>query len=301
MSENRPRWLRKTLVTNRQAVDIGKALKKYGVRTVCESSLCPNLNECFSKKFATFLLLGPSCTRSCAFCSVKREAPAGVDPEEPRNIARAVKDIGLNYAVITSVTRDDVDDGGAAHFMKTVRAIKEWAEDVTIEVLIPDFGGRAPSIIGLVSARPDIIGHNIETVDRLYAKVRAGSDYRRSILLLKLVKDTDPGQLTKSGLMLGLGEREDEIIGAMEDLRGSKCDILTIGQYLRPGKKNLPVQRFVRPDEFERYRKAGMELGFKHVASGPFVRSSYLAEETYKTINLRSEVDCDTSYSASIS
>lgn len=277
-NDNFPAWLKKRLTVNQDLFETKEILLALKVNTVCESSLCPNLNECFSRRFATFLILGNACTRSCGFCSVSKDAPKAVDPDEPARISEAVKRLGLKYAVITSVTRDDLADGGAGQFVKVVEQIKNFSSSIKIEVLIPDFKGEGYLAERVVRAGPDIVGHNIETVKRLYPNVRPGADYKRSLALLRIIRSWDAGKIIKSGIMLGLGETEDEVIGALDDIRSTGCDIVTIGQYLRPGQENLPVKRFVAPQEFMRYKYIGEEIGFKYVASGPFVRSSYFAD-----------------------
>lgn len=279
---NFPPWLRKRLYATSDFFSTKQALKRHAVNTVCESSRCPNLNECFSKHFATFLILGDSCTRGCGFCSCQRSAaPAPVIADEPQRIACAVRELDLRYVVVTSVTRDDMPDGGASVYAITVEAIREVAGDITVELLIPDLKGDKSSIETVCRAKPQVLGHNIETVKRLYGYARNGSDYDRSLDLLKTVKNLDGSIITKSSIMLGLGETEDEVLRAMRDLRDAGCDILAVGQYLRPTPMNLPVERFAPPEEFERYRQSALKLGFRSVASGPFVRSSYLAGEVY--------------------
>ena len=280
----RPPWLKKRLVMDGALTDTRRILSENGVHTVCESGICPNQNECFSNGHATFLLLGDICTRSCAFCSVKKGSPSPVDRDEPHRIADAVKKLGLRYVVLTSVTRDDLEDGGAGHFADVIREIRRYSAGMRVEVLTPDFMGDRRAIEIVTGARPEVFGHNIETVENLYAAARAGADYSRSLELLRYVKKIDSSQLTKSSIMLGLGEREAEVVIALEDLREAGCDIVTIGQYLSPRPGNLPVAGYVTPEEFERYKTAALGMGFKYVSSGPFVRSSYLAEEAYYSI-----------------
>ena len=277
----RPPWLKKRLFSNEALTDTRNILSGGRIHTVCESSVCPNQNECFANSQATFLLLGDICTRGCAFCSAKRGSAQALDQDEPRRILDTVRRLGLRYVVITSVTRDDLEDGGAGHFARTVDLIKKHSRNIKIEVLIPDFKGGRKSIEKVVEAGPDVFGHNIETIERLYASARTGADYKRSLELLRYVKEIEPLQITKSSIMVGLGEDRDEIFPAMKDLREADCDILTIGQYLKSRQDNLPVSRYVTPQEFSGYRDAAMKIGFKVVLSGPFVRSSYLAEEIY--------------------
>lgn len=280
----RPAWLSKRLVVNDNISDMKEALSDTNVNTVCESSLCPNLNECFSRRFATFLILGSHCTRFCGFCSVEKSPPEDVDRGEPGRILDIVKRIGLKYVIITSVTRDDLPDGGSGQFAKVIDLIKEFSCGIRIEVLVPDFKGKVSAIERVVKAGPDIFGHNIETVERLYPVARYGADYKRSLHILRMAGNMAGRHLVKSGIVLGLGETDAEVCDTMSDIRDSGCDILTIGQYLRPRQTNMPVSRFLEPGEFERYKELGAVLGFKCVASGPFVRSSYLAEEIYKNI-----------------
>jgi len=295
ISTQTPPWLKKRLVANDVLGLTLKTLSEGRVHTVCGSSLCPNLNECFSNGQATFLLLGNICTRGCAFCSVeKRRIPRPVNADEPSEVLAAVKKMNIRYAVLTSVTRDDFEDGGAGRFADTIRLIRNYSEEIKIEALVPDFRGDRKAVETVLDAGPDVFAHNIETVERLYPAVRPGANYRRSLSLLRSAKDMDPGQLTKSSIMTGLGEDDDDLGLAMEDLRSAGCDILTIGQYLKPGKDNIDVVRYVTPREFESYKKKALELGFRYVASGPFVRSSYKAEKAYfechKTQSHKSQV-----------
>jgi lipoyl synthase len=279
-----PQWLRKTIIVNDAFFETKKALSDFSVNTVCESSLCPNLNECFSRKRATFMILGKACTRPCAFCSVTGGKTEPRDILEAERIAGCVKELGLKYIIVTSVARDDLADGGASQFVSVVECIRSALKDVHIELLIPDFRVMESSIRAVVNSGADVIGHNIETVRRLHPVLRPGAAYSGSLAVLKKIKKFSSAQLVKSSIMVGLGEAEGEVIEAMEDLRGAGCDILTIGQYLRPGKDNYPVQRFVTPEEFVRYKKAGQRMGFKRIRSGPFVRSSYFAEEDWTEI-----------------
>ena len=279
---NRPPWLKKRLIVNAALAETRKILSDGSIHTVCESSICPNQNECFSKSQATFLLLGDICTRSCAFCSAKKGSAQGrVDEDEPQRISDAIVKMGIRYAVITSVTRDDLEDGGAEQFAKTIRLVRRDSPGIKIEVLTPDFRGNREAVKSIAEAAPDVFGHNIETVRRLYYGVRPGASYRRSLEFLRYVKDVNLAQLTKSSIMVGLGEEERELLAAIKDLRDAGCDVLTLGQYLRPRQDNLPVSKYVTPEEFERYREMALESGFRYVISGPFVRSSYLAEEAY--------------------
>jgi len=263
----------------KQVYEVRNLLRRLDLNTVCEGAHCPNLWECFSESTATFMILGSICTRNCRFCAVAKGSPLPVDKKEPERLARAVKKLGLKHVVITSVTRDDLPDGGASQFFSTIMEVRSINPEVVIEVLIPDFGGSREAIEQVLEARPDIIGHNLETVPSLYRKVRPRASYGRSLGLLKLVKILRPDTHTKSSLMLGLGEKEQEILSVMEDLRGIDCDILTMGQYLQPSGSHLGIRRFVPPGKFEEYKKVAEKMGFLFVASGPFVRSSYRASE----------------------
>lgn len=276
-----PQWLKKRLVVSEAFVETKKVLLDLSTNTVCEGARCPNISECFSRKFATFMILGNACTRSCTFCSVSKEEIKSPDTEEPMRIAACARRLGLKYVIVTSVTRDDLYDGGAGQFMKVVEAIRRLEHNAVIELLIPDFAGDKISIEAVALCGAGIIGHNIETIKRLYPAVRKEADYSRSLDVLKFIKEINPKVLTKSAILAGLGETEEEIINTMEDLKEAGCDILTIGQYLSPSKENYPVQRFAPPEEFARLKERGMAMGFKHVSSGPFVRSSYYAEEMY--------------------
>jgi lipoic acid synthetase len=249
------------------------------LHTVCESARCPNIGECWQSRTATFLILGNTCTRRCAFCAVESGQPTEHDLDEPRRVAEAVAALRLKYAVITSVTRDDLPDGGAGIFADTIRRVRDAVPGCRVEVLIPDFGGEADALAAVVAARPDVLNHNVETVPRLYSLVRPQADYPRSLALLARAKALDPATVTKSGIMLGLGETDDEIAATLGDLRAAGVEIVTIGQYLRPSTGHLPVQRYYAPDEFARYADLARGLGFAHVESAPLVRSSYHARE----------------------
>lgn len=253
-----------------------RVLSANRVHTVCQEARCPNTNRCFKNKQATFLILGDICTRNCAFCAVKKSSGniLSCDWQEPQRIAQAVTNLGLEYAVITSVTRDDLPDGGAVFFARAVECLRKISPPPKIEVLIPDFSGRRESIETLIKAKPDVAGHNIETIPRLYPRVRPMADYRRSLAVLKNIKEADPGMITKSSLMLGMGEKEQEVVLCMRDIRKTGCDILTLGQYLAPSAGHYPVKEFIPPEQFEQYRTTGLSLGFSEVFSGPLVRSS---------------------------
>jgi len=275
-----PHWARKKYNIGELA-KVKAGLRELGLNTVCESARCPNIGECFKKPTATFMILGDVCTRRCRFCAVGKGAPAPVDPAEPANIAEAVRRLGLKHAVITSVTRDDLADGGAGQFASVVRTLKAGFPALVVEVLIPDFKGSEESLRTVVEAGPHILNHNLETVPRLYRTVRPQAVYERSLGLIRAAKEMDKNIYTKSGLMVGLGEEEEEVLSVMQDLRAAGCGLLTIGQYLRPMKDNIEVAEYVHPEVFERYRLAGMGMGFTSVASAPFVRSSYNAEEVF--------------------
>jgi len=284
MQTKRPDWFRVKLPGGEEYHRMKGLLRTANLHTVCEEAVCPNIGECFGQGTATFLILGNVCTRSCNFCAVAKGVPSALEEGEPEKIAQAVEHIGLQHVVITSVTRDDLPDGGAGHYAKTIKAIRTQNPACTIEVLIPDFKGSIESIEIVLNEGPHILNHNLETVPRLYPDVRLGADYERSLSLLKEAKQIDLELTTKSGLILGMGEEHDEIIDVMKDLRGVGCDILTIGQYLCPGKGFLPIKRFYHPDEFIHLKYEGEKMGFRHVESGPLVRSSYHAAEQFKFV-----------------
>ena len=278
----KPNWLRKRLPKGQAFETVKDFIKKNGLHTICQEARCPNIWECFSRRTATFLIMGPLCTRNCRFCAVSQGSePFFLDSEEPARLANAVLSMKLDYVVVTSVTRDDLPDGGANFFAKTIKEIRKKRPAALIEVLIPDFQGKIDALKTIVKASPDVLNHNIETVPRLYSSVRPLAVYRRSLELLEQVKILDPDMITKSGLMLGLGESSEEILQTLYDIFDAGCRILTLGQYLQPTRKNLPVKRFVPPEEFESWRKTALEIGFIQVASAPFVRSSYHAKELY--------------------
>ncbi len=274
----RPHWLRVKLPSGRNYHEIKGFLREKRLHTVCEEALCPNIGECFEQRTATFLILGETCTRKCGFCAVKKGNPSGAEGEESYRIAEVVKRIGLKYVVITSVTRDDLTDGGASVYAETIKNIREVMKVCKIEVLIPDLGGNPEALDTIITAGPDVLNHNIETVPRLYSLVRPAADYKRSLALLKSARVKNPSLTTKSGFMVGLGEQWDEIISIMQDIRNAGCDILTLGQYLSPKRNALPVQRYYTPEEFELLQVEGERVGFQHVESGPLVRSSYHAK-----------------------
>lgn len=276
-----PSWFKGKAADPKIMLTMKGLLDGLNLHTICESALCPNIGECFSRKTATFLILGDTCTRHCTFCAVKKGLPTPIDEKEPQHLLEAVERLDLNYIVITSVTRDDLFDGGASQFVKTINTLHENRDGSIIEVLIPDFLGSAEALKAVVKACPQVINHNVETVPRLYSEVRPRADYSRSIELLFMVKNLNSEIVTKSGLMLGLGETKEEVIRVMEDLREANCDLLTIGQYLQPSPKHHPVVRFVPPEEFSEYRSMGKDMGFTEVASAPLVRSSFKAAELY--------------------
>jgi len=278
----KPTWLKKRIPPIQEIEKVKAILGRGNLHTVCEEARCPNLGDCFSKGTATFLILGRVCTRNCGFCAVERGDPIPLNESEPEAAARAVRELKLQYVVLTSVTRDDLQDGGASHYAKAIRAIRDQDSGVKIEVLIPDFKGDRPALSTVLRERPDVLNHNVETIPRLYPQVRPQADYRRSLKLLKWVKEIEPSLLTKSGFMLGLGETQKEVLNLLTDLREVGCDFLTIGQYLQPRSDRLPVVRFVPPEEFEEYWQIAQGMGFKGVASGPFVRSSFHASQMFE-------------------
>jgi lipoyl synthase len=278
-----PGWAKKKYNLG-DLVAVKKQLRELNLNTVCESARCPNIGECFKKPTATFMILGDVCTRRCRFCSVGKGAPKPVDPAEPGNIAEAARRLGLRHVVITSVTRDDLPDGGAGQFAEVVRRLKEGFPEMIVEVLTPDFGGSGDSLRTVMEAGPHIFNHNLETVPRLYRTVRPQAVYTRSLEVLRRAGEMATGVYTKSGLMVGLGESFDEVVDVMRDLRAAGCGLLTIGQYLRPMKENIEVAEYVAPETFERYRDAALSLGFVSAACAPFVRSSYNAEEVFAGI-----------------
>jgi lipoic acid synthetase len=280
----KPRWLKKRLPTGPQYEKVKELIGKDRLHTVCQEAKCPNMWECFSQQTATFLIMGSRCTRNCRFCSIAQGPAEPPDPVEPDRVAAAARQMGLSYVVITSVTRDDLTDGGAGFFAKTIEAVHRRIPSAKVEVLIPDFQGNAPALQTVLDAHPDVLNHNIETVPRLYPIVRPQARYRRSLQLLSRVQKYAPGLPIKSGLMLGLGESFEEIRSTLKDLINAGCRILTLGQYLRPSKAHLPVKRFVPPAEFENWKHTALEMGFTEVASGPFVRSSYHARELYQAM-----------------
>jgi lipoic acid synthetase len=278
----RPRWLLAPAPAGQSYRALKDLIDRLRLHTVCESAACPNVGECWNHRTATFMILGNVCTRRCGFCAVQKGAPLPVDYDEPNRVAEAVEAMGLKFAVITSVNRDDREDGGAALFALVIRAIRARVPECGVEVLVPDFQGSLAAVFTVMDAAPDVFNHNTETVPRLYRQVRPGARYQRSLDVLAAAKQLRPATPTKSGLMLGLGERIDEVLAVMRDLRAYQVDILTLGQYLRPSPRHLPVVRYVPPEEFADLRRAGREMGFSHVEAGPLVRSSYHASDAVK-------------------
>jgi len=274
-----PDWLKVKIPSGKEYHRMKFLLASSRLYTICEEAKCPNIAECFSKGTATFLILGDICTRNCTYCNVKKGIPLEVDFNEPGRVARTVKKLNLNYVVITSVTRDDLPDGGANIFAQTIQEIKKLSPETKIEVLIPDFQGNRDSLKRVIDAKPYVLAHNLETVERLFPTVRPQGDYRKSLNLLKEAKEMDLHLLTKSGIMVGTGETKEEIMEVMEDLREVDCDIFTIGQYLQPSLNHLSISKYYSPEEFEEFKEIGEELGFLHIESGPLVRSSYHAGE----------------------
>ena len=279
----KPPWLRVRLSSSPRVAEIKRLLRRRGLASVCEEAQCPNLSECFGSGTATFMVMGDICTRRCPFCDVAHGRPKPLDPAEPDQLAAAVAELGLRYVVITSVDRDDLRDGGAAHFAACIDATRRRNPGIAVEALTPDFRGRLPRALAALAERPpDVMNHNLETVPRLYPKARPGADYRHSLELLSGFRRLVSGTPTKSGLMLGLGETRNEIVAVMRDLRAHAVGMLTLGQYLQPSRHHLAVERFVEPAEFDEYADIGAELGFDSVASGPLVRSSYHAESQHR-------------------
>jgi len=275
----RPKWLRAPAPAGENYHDLKNLIQRLRLNTVCESAACPNVGECWNQRTATFMILGNVCTRRCGFCAVQKGAPLPVDYDEPERVAEAVEAMGLKFAVITSVNRDDRADGGAEMFALVIRAIRRRIPGCGVEVLIPDFQGNLAAVETVMQGRPDVLNHNTETVPRLYRQVRLGARYERSLDVLEHAKRCAPSTPTKSGLMLGLGETAEEVLQVMRDLRAHQVNILTLGQYLRPSPKHLPIVRYVDPAEFAEFRQAGREMGFAHVEAGPLVRSSYHASD----------------------
>ncbi len=282
MGDRLPSWFKQRRAEPEVMLPIEGLLDRLNLNTVCKSALCPNITDCFSRKTATFLILGDICTRHCNFCAVKKGCPLPVDDKEPQHLAEAVDRLNLNYVVITSTTRDDLPDGGVSQFIKAIRMLHKQRPGTYVEVLIPDFLGSSEAIRTLVESHPEVINHNLETVPRLYPKVRPEAGYSRSLDLLSSVKKLNPKIVTKSGLMLGLGEETEEVLEVMKDLRNANCDLLTLGQYLQPSARHLPVARYISPEEFHELGVTAKEMGFVEAASMPLVRSSFRAAELYR-------------------
>jgi lipoyl synthase len=277
-----PPWFKKKMPDPASMVGMRDMLNCLKLNTVCDHALCPNIGECFQRNTATFLVMGDICTRNCTYCAVKKGTPCLLDKEEPKHIVEAAMKLGLKHIVLTSVTRDDLPDNGASHFADVVMQLRTQIPNINIEVLVPDFGGSATALETVVTAKPNVLNHNLETVCRLYPTVRPMADYQRSLQLLERVKKIDPGIITKSGLMAGLGETKDELYQTMKDLRAADCDLITIGQYLQPSASHHPVARYITPEEFDEYELTANSMGFHGAACAPLVRSSYKAELLYK-------------------
>lgn len=279
--QQKPDWLKKK-IDLKSLTEMQALLRSLSLYTVCEGADCPNRGECFKSGTATFMILGDTCTRNCRFCAVGKGRPLPPDPSEPEHIADAAEKLGLRHVVVTSVTRDDLPDGGASHFAATIKALKSRLPKSTVEVLIPDFKGSEEALNKVIAARPDIINHNLETVPSLYTAVRPQAVYERSLELLRRVKKS--GILAKTGIMVGLGETREEVFSLIDDIAAAGCDMLTIGQYLQPSKEHLPITEYIRPEQFEEYKRAALEKGIKYVASAPLVRSSYNAAEGMEAV-----------------
>ena len=279
--KSKPSWLKIKTSAGDDYRRVKRLLKEKSLHTVCEEAGCPNIFECFNSGTATFLILGDTCTRNCRFCLVNKGIPAEVDDDEPIRIAATVAELDLSFAVITSVARDDLPDGGASHFASVISEIKRASPGCGVEVLVPDFAGARAPLERVLAAKPDVLNHNVETVPRLYRSVRPQADYRRSLLVLSRAKELAPSIVSKSGLMAGLGEKPSEVLGVLKDLREANCDVVTIGQYLSPSRKHVPVDRYYDPSEFEELKLAALELGFSRVEAGPLVRSSYRASRSF--------------------
>jgi lipoic acid synthetase len=276
--KGKPKWLRVKLPTGKKYTELRGLVDKYSLHTICTSGSCPNMGECWSEGTATFMILGNICTRSCGFCGVKTGRPETVDWEEPEKVARSIKLMNIKHAVVTSVDRDDLLDGGSIIWAETIQAIRRMNPETTLETLIPDFQGKTKNIDRIITVKPEVVSHNMETVKRLTREVRIQAKYEQSLQVLKYLKENGI-ERTKSGIMLGLGEKEEEVIQTLRDLRAVDLDIVTIGQYLQPSKKHLPVKQFITPDQFKKYEEIGLEMGFRHVESGALVRSSYKAQK----------------------
>ena len=291
MEKRLPEWFKQRIPRAGEMTKVTALLNELELNTVCQSAMCPNMYQCFTRNTATFMILGNVCTRNCTFCAVNKGLPNKPDVREPSHVADAVIRLGLKYAVITSVTRDDLPDGGASHFRNVIELIHEKSPGTGVEVLVPDFAGNTSAVQSVVAVNPEVLNHNIETIPRLYSAIRPMASYRQSLEVLNHAKQIKPAQITKSGIMLGLGESRDEVLEVMRDLRQSGCDLLTLGQYLAPSSSHHPVHIYIHPEEFSSYIEPALEMGFAAVASAPMVRSSYRAEELFlqavKTANKR--------------
>jgi lipoyl synthase len=294
LPERRPDWLRVRLPVGDNYEDLKHLMRSKALHTVCEEARCPNMGECWANRTATFMILGSVCTRSCGFCAVATGRPQPLDWEEPRRVAEAVTQMDLNHVVVTSVDRDELRDGGATLFAATIRWIRRLNPSCAVEVLTPDFKGSREALKIVMDAKPDVFNHNVETVPRLYRRVRPQAVYQRSLDVLAWAKEMQPDKPTKTGFMLGLGETHDEIIEVLRDIRAHNVDIVTIGQYLRPSPQHLPIERYVPPDEFREYARIGREMGFRNVYSGPLVRSSYHAWDQVKQLSGETETAAET-------
>lgn len=275
----KPGWIKATAPNRPEVLKVRELLRQHNLNSVCEEAACPNIGECFSHGTATFMIMGKLCTRRCPFCDVAHGRPDPLDTNEPENLAKAIAAMQLKFVVITSVDRDDLRDGGAGHFVNCINAVRQYSPHTQVEILVPDFRGRLETALdAFADTGPDVFNHNLETIPRLYRQARPGADYQHSLNLLEAFRQRHPNIPTKSGLMVGLGETNEEVEALMQDLRTHQCDRLTIGQYLQPGPHHLPVERYVTPDEFENFTQIGKKMGFRHVASGPMVRSSYHAD-----------------------
>ena len=287
--QRKPDWIRVKAPTSPQVAEMRQRMRRLNLFTVCEEAACPNIGECWTQKHATVMILGDICTRACRFCNVATGMPRAVDPDEPAHLAEAVAEMGLAHVVVTSVDRDDLDDGGAGQFVQVIRRIREMSPETTIEVLTPDFQRKKGALEAVAEARPDVFNHKLETVPRLYADVRPGARYFHSLKILSMVKDVDPSIFTKSGIMVGLGETKGEVHQVMNDLRAADVDFMTIGQYLQPTPKHLPVDRFVTPEEFQSYATMGRAKGFLLVSSSPLTRSSHHADKDFAQLKAARE------------
>jgi lipoic acid synthetase len=281
----KPEWLRVRSGASEEFAHTAAIVKKYGITTICEDALCPNIGECWKHRTVTFMIMGNLCTRNCGFCGIRNGIPDPLNPEEPTNVASAIKELGLKYAVITSAARDDLPDGGASCYANVIYKIREFSPETKVEILTPDFWSKRENIKIITDAKPDVYGHNIEVIRRLYQAVKKPpSDYDVSIECLRLIKEIEPNTITKSGMMVGVGEEFDEVMETFKDLKRANVDIITVGQYISPSASHYPVIRYITPEEFEKYKEEGLKIGFKEIKSGPLIRSSYGAGESYSTL-----------------